>query len=184
MGDRAVGRAVRGTLPVGVAATVVALDQAAKFVVRATVGPEQPERTVEVFGSFLAIEYAENRGAAFGLFRGQGVILSALAIAVVVGLALFFRRQSSPARLLGMAIGLIGGGAIGNLVDRIRLGYVVDFIAVGRWPNFNLADSAISIGVALLAATTLLNDPDGSRERRIPEEKNPIPHHAPPIDER
>lgn len=184
MGDGAGGQAAGAIVPVGVAATVVALDQVSKFAARAAVGPEQSERTVEVIGSFLAIEYAENRGAAFGLFRGQGVILSALAIAVVVGLALFYRRQSSPARLLGMAIGLIGGGAIGNLVDRFRLGYVVDFIAVGRWPNFNLADSAISVGVVLLAVTTLLDDPDRSREHRIPGEQNPTAHHAPPIDGR
>lgn len=184
MGGRAVGQAVGGIVPVGVATAVVALDQAAKVVVRAAVGPEQPEQTVRVINSFVAIEYAENRGAAFGLFRGQGVILSALAIAVVVGLIVFYRRQPSPSRVLATAIGLIAGGALGNLVDRVRLGYVVDFIAVGRWPNFNLADSAISVGVVLLAVATLVSDPVRSRERRLPGEKTPTAYHPPPTDGR
>lgn len=152
--------------------------------VRAALGPEQAERTIGAIGSLVAIEYAENRGAAFGLFRGQGLALSLLAVAILVGLVLFYRRQPSPSLPLAVAIGLIGGGAVGNLIDRFRLGYVVDFIAVGRWPNFNLADTAISVGVVLLTVATLLDDHARPRGEPIPRGGPPAAHPPSPTDGR
>lgn len=164
MASRAAAPGAGGIVPLVVAATVVAVDQATKLAVRSVLGPDQPERTVGVIGSLVALEYAENRGAAFGLFRGRGMAVSLLGIAILVGLVLFYRRRASPSVALAMAVGSIGGGAVGNLIDRFRLGYVIDFIAVGRWPNFNLADSAISVGVVMLAVTTLFDDPPPRRD--------------------
>lgn len=184
MGGRALGRPGAAFVPLGVAATVVLLDQVAKLAVRATLGRESPGRTIDVIGSLVVIEYAENRGAAFGLFRGQGLALSLLALAILGGLVLFYRRQTSPTFLLANATGLIGGGAVGNLIDRLRLGYVIDFIAVGRWPNFNLADAAISIGVVVLTAAMLRDDPSRPHGEPIPGGGPPATPPSSPADGR
>ncbi|HEV8129550.1 MAG TPA: signal peptidase II [Candidatus Eisenbacteria bacterium] len=134
------------------AAAVVALDQVTKLFASAHL---MPGESISVLGDFIRLTLVHNTGAAFGLFPGSRVpfiVVSVVAIAVV--LYLFFREtyRSVANRIL---LGCILGGAIGNLVDRVRLGYVVDFIDVGfgmaRWPVFNAADSAVTIGVLLLA---------------------------------
>ena len=134
------------------AAVVVALDQATKQVISARFSPGESN---SVLGDFIRLTLVHNTGAAFGLFPGSRVpfiIVSVLAIAVV--LHLFF-RETYRSVLNRVLLGCILGGAIGNLIDRVRLGWVVDFIDVGigttRWPVFNVADSAVTIGVILLA---------------------------------
>ena len=134
------------------AAAIVALDQVTKVFASSHL---MPGESISVLGDFIRLTLVHNTGAAFGLFPGSRVpfiVVSVVAIAVV--LYLFFREtyRSVANRIL---LGCILGGAIGNLVDRVRLGYVVDFIDVGfgtaRWPVFNAADSAVTIGVLLLA---------------------------------
>ena len=99
---------------------------------------------------FLRFTHARNTGAAFSLFEGQSTILSIVAI-LAVGLILWLYKASGGAsRLLRLALALQLGGAFGNLLDRFRYGYVVDFVDVGPWPIFNVADSAISVGIAFL----------------------------------
>jgi len=98
----------------------------------------------------LHLTYVQNTGAAFGLFKGQQplfVILSCLVIGVIIW-ELRTKRAHDAATLWGCGLAL--GGAVGNLIDRLRLGYVIDFIDLRVWPVFNLGDSAITIGVALL----------------------------------
>lgn len=138
---------------------VATIDQVSKAIVLATLGPGQSDQEVALIGSFVALAYAENRGAAFGLFGRGNAILAALAVIVLAGLGLYYRRQKAPSAWLVVAVGLVAGGAIGNLVDRVRHGYVVDFLAVGAWPNFNVADSAITVGVATFVVGMLLDDP-------------------------
>jgi len=87
---------------------------------------------------------------AFGLFQNQTLILIILSVVAIGFIYYFYRIHVLPSRLLRVAMGLLLGGALGNLFDRVRAGEVVDFIAVGWWPMFNLADSAIVIGIALL----------------------------------
>jgi signal peptidase II len=116
----------------------------------------------ETVTSFFNLSLTYNRGISFGLFNGgSGVnaLLFSLAAAAIVAVLIFWlTRSSSP--LLAVAIGLIIGGAVGNVIDRIRLGGVVDFLDfhVGylHWPAFNLADSAICIGVAAMLLDGLL----------------------------
>jgi signal peptidase II len=99
---------------------------------------------------FFRFTYARNTGTAFGLFQDQAMILTIVSFVAVVAIIYFYRNAiTSP--LLRAALGLQLGGAFGNLLDRIRLGYVVDFIDVGPWPIFNLADSSIVVGIAILA---------------------------------
>jgi signal peptidase II len=134
------------------AGLVVAFDQMTKAAVSARLFLGDP---VTVLGDVVRLTLVHNTGAAFGLFPGSRlpfIVVSTLAIGVV--LYLFSREayRGVPQRVL---LGCILGGAIGNLVDRIRLGWVVDFIDVGlgsaRWPVFNVADSAVTVGVILLA---------------------------------
>ena len=125
---------------------VVVLDQAAKALVEAnlTIGEE-----VDVAGP-LELTLSHNSGVAFGLASGGGVrlvLLTLLALGVVG--VLFARNPTRPG--MWVAVGLLAGGAIGNLADRIRVDAVTDYIAVGAWPPFNLADVFITAGVLLFA---------------------------------
>jgi signal peptidase II len=112
--------------------------------------------------SFFDVVLTYNRGMSFGLFNSGGgmnaLLFSLVAAAIVAVLAYWLSRVESP--LLAVAIGLVIGGAIGNVADRVRLGAVVDFldfhIGAWHWPAFNVADSAISIGVALMLVDGLL----------------------------
>jgi signal peptidase II len=137
------------------AAVVVVLDQLSKAVVLAFFA-ERIFGARETVTSFFSLALTYNRGISFGLFNsGTGlnaVVFSLVAVAIVAALIYWLSRVSSP--FLAVAIGLIIGGAVGNVIDRLRLGAVVDFLDfhVGalHWPAFNLADSAICIGVAAM----------------------------------
>lgn len=135
---------------VGISSTVAVIDQLAKSLIVSAIGPGRLESRIEVVDSWLALEYTQNRGAAFGMFSGLVPILAAASLAIVTGLLLLYMRQARPPLWQTVAIGLISGGALGNLIDRVRLGHVVDFLSVGPWPNFNIADSAITVGVLVL----------------------------------
>jgi signal peptidase II len=156
----------RLALPIAVGLAVVLLDQASKALVVDRLGPQAPTQELRLLGSTLALRYVENTGAAFGLLRGAGPALTVAAVLILVGLAVLYRRLADGSAWTAAAIGGIAGGAIGNLIDRIRLGYVVDFVAVGPWPTFNVADSAITIGVLLLAWRMLFDSADRSPVRR------------------
>lgn len=115
----------------------------------------QPEWTTQVLPPFLQFIYVRNTGVAFSLFQHQS-LLSVLVVLVMAGVVVTFTRYlPRDVLLLQISMGLILGGAVSNLIDRVRLGYVVDFIAahVGEhyWPMFNVADSCIVVGVAILA---------------------------------
>ena len=122
---------------------------------------------VPVIDGFFRLVIVWNRGVSFGLMGGDGAlppwVLSAVAIAVCVGLFLWLRRTDRP--FTGWGIGLVMGGAIGNVIDRARWGAVFDFadfhIGHWHWPAFNIADSAIVVGVALMLIDSLL----GERQR-------------------
>ncbi|MDP9366253.1 MAG: signal peptidase II [Chloroflexota bacterium] len=157
----------RPALPIAVGLGVVVLDQASKAIVVDRLGPGAARQVVELVGSTIALRYVENTGAAFGLLRGQGPALTAASVLILAGLALLYRRLDSRSAWTAVAIGGIAGGAVGNLLDRARLGYVVDFVSVGPWPTFNLADSAISVGVVVFA-WRMLFDHDTLPERAKP----------------
>ncbi|HEU4461355.1 MAG TPA: signal peptidase II [Solirubrobacterales bacterium] len=125
---------------------VLAADQVAKAVVESKLVPGE---YVEVLGP-LELTLSHNRGVAFGLAGGAGVGLILVTLAALGLIVYLFARD--PGRPgMWIASGLVTGGALGNLVDRVLAGEVTDYIAVGAWPPFNLADIAITCGVALLA---------------------------------
>lgn len=147
---------------------MLGLDQLTKSWVGSAFGPGQERRSVAVIGDVLEVRYVENRGAAFGMLRGESLILSLLAISLTVGLLIYFWRLEVAPMATITGVGLIIGGAVGNLADRLRLGFVVDFISVGAWPTFNLADSAITIGVASFAFSLLRDErPRPARSRDV-----------------
>lgn len=128
-----------------VCAAVVALDQGAKAAIEAhlVIG-----EYVGVLGP-LELTLSHNRGVAFGLAGGAGLKLILFTVVALGVVGYLFARE--PRRSgMWLAAGLVAGGALGNLVDRIRAGAVTDFIAVGSWPPFNLADVSITLGVLLL----------------------------------
>lgn len=129
---------------------IVVLDQILKSVMTGWLGPKAQFHRYDVIGTFAGFQYLENRGAAFGILPEQTELLTVIAIVIVVFALGVMWKEARTNVFAGAAIGLIVGGALGNIVDRIRLGYVVDFIAVGAYPKFNLADSMVTIGVVLL----------------------------------
>jgi signal peptidase II len=148
-GSRARAWGLAGAL----AALVIILDQAAKVAIEANLVPGEK---VEVLGP-LTLTLAHNDGVAFGLASGGGVALVALTVAALVFVGILFARN--PTRPgMWLAIGLLAGGALGNLIDRVRVGEVTDYLDVLSWPPFNLADVAITLGVVVLALSYLAED--------------------------
>jgi signal peptidase II len=122
------------------------------------IGPDSGRSQVHVAGELLSFEYVENRGAAFGIMTSATGALAGVSLLIASGGIYMMWREYRTHRLAAFAIALVVGGALGNVVDRIFRGYVVDFVAVGGFPRFNLADSAISIGVILLLVAMVRDD--------------------------
>jgi signal peptidase II len=107
-------------------------------------------RSQPILGEYIRFTYVENRGAAFGLLQNQTAFFIVVGVIVIGVIIASYRYMTEPPMLLNVCLGLQLGGAVGNLIDRIRVGYVVDFVDLTFWPVFNVADSAISIGVVVL----------------------------------
>lgn len=134
------------------AVIVVALDQITKSIVTAEIA--RGDR-VDVIGP-LQFTLTYNDGVAFGLAGGGGIFVILLSVIALVALGVFV--GSAPEKTgTWVAGGLILGGAVGNLIDRVRLGHVTDFILLPNWPAFNIADCAITVGVVILALTLILD---------------------------
>jgi signal peptidase II len=139
----------------------LAVDQATKQWARAALGPEGSGRVKAVIGKALSFHYAENPGIAFSMFRdlrGGRFVLAGLAVVALVMVLRYLRGTDASQKKLHVALGLIAGGAIGNLIDRLLYARVVDFILVDvgvwpldPWPVFNVADIVLVVGVALIA---------------------------------
>lgn len=124
------------------------------------------DESVHVVGP-LSIHHVHNSGIAFGLFSEATPIVTALTAVAVGWMLLFFARSGARHPILPVALGLLIGGSASNLVDRVRLGHVTDFLDLGFWPAFNLADSFIVLGVLILLAALLLPQRMHSRPRAV-----------------
>lgn len=134
------------------ACLVAIADQLSKLWIRSV--PEG--HSLFELGFFQLAHFPPNTGAAFGLFRGQSFALTiiafiGIAVLLLYALSVYRRLPFFNNRLAQIAIGLVLGGTVGNLIDRLRFGGVTDFIDVGFWPAFNIADSAITVGVIIFA---------------------------------
>lgn len=167
---------------VAIAADVVILDQIAKSVVTANIAPGH---TVDVLGP-LRFTLSYNDGVAFGLAGGRGPLVILLAVVALMALGAFI-ATAPPSPQTIAAGGLILGGAAGNLIDRVRIGHVTDFVLLPGWPAFNLADVAITAGVILLGLWFLkggsqarddmrIRDPDGVYSVEDPGDRGGTPN--------
>lgn len=146
----AADRRPRWALFAGLAVGVVVVDQLTKAWLVANVGPGE---VMIVLGDWIRLVHGQNTGAIFGLFRDSAVLFAAVSL-VVIGLIIAFQARAGRDPILATALGLLLGGAVGNLIDRLRYGYVVDFVDIGigdwRFYTFNVADASITLAVLLL----------------------------------
>jgi len=152
-GEGRIGK--KGIAPYGVAAAaaaIFALDQAAKFAVKGFISPGE---SVPVIKGIFHITLVMNKGAAFGIFKDQGALFVIVGIAVAAFIIYSLPRLLREGALIRAATALMLGGAAGNLIDRLRFGYVVDFLDFRVWPVFNVADSAITVGTILICIRLL-----------------------------
>jgi signal peptidase II len=123
---------------------------------------------VHVVGPF-SIHHVTNSGIAFGLFASATSIVILLTSLAVAWMLYFFARSGSRHPILPVALGLVMGGSVSNLVDRIRLGHVTDFLDLRYWPAFNLADTFIVVGVAALLLALVVSDRNAAKPQRVRE---------------
>lgn len=120
------------------------LDQFSKYITQDII-------STDIIKGFFSITYTKNTGAAFGLFQGQHLLLTIISLTICIMIIYLSMSGNIPYKIIPQtASALIFGGAIGNLIDRIMLGYVRDFLSVWIWPNFNIADIAITLGAITL----------------------------------
>jgi signal peptidase II len=140
----------------GIAAVVVIADQLTKAWLTSMLAPGD---RLEIVGDLLRFVHGQNSGALFGLFRDQALLFAIVSIGVV-GLIVWYHGSSGRNTLLSLALGLLLGGAIGNMIDRFRFGYVIDWVDAGigdlRFYTFNVADSAITGAILLLLLLAFL----------------------------
>lgn len=143
-----------------IAVVVILLDQLVKYNVQTQM---MPGMSIPVIDNIFHITYVLNPGAAFGIMEHQTSFFIAVALAMVVAVIYFYPRLPVGCRLLRVGIGLHVGGAAGNVIDRVKTGYVVDFLDFRVWPVFNIADMAIVGGVALIVYSTLYFGKEGEK---------------------
>jgi signal peptidase II len=146
-----------------VAMACVAADQITKAIVRSELAYQE---AVDLAGPF-AIHHVRNTGIAFGLFPGQAEPVTILTGIAVIWMLVYFARAGARHPMLPVALGLLLGGSLSNLADRIRQGYVTDFIDPEYWPAFNLGDVFITVGVIALLATFLFDRRAGLNRRSV-----------------
>ena len=148
----------------GMAAFVILADQLSKLWVRSNINPWESVPAEGVF----RLTQVQNTGSAFGLFPSQTVMLTIISIIAILGLFLALRYRLLRNAWASLSLGLLLGGSLGNLADRVRLGYVTDFIDIGlkdgwRFYTFNVADSAITVGAIVMAVAVLRMDKASTR---------------------
>ena len=142
------------------AAAVLAFDQLTKAMVMRNLMPGVPWNPIAFLRPIVVLNYVTNEGVAFGLFPQLSSYYVFIQLAVVGALILFYRRFAVNHWLMPVCLGLQLGGALGNLVDRLHFGHVIDFIDFKVWPVFNVADSCIVVGVLILAFLLLRDRPE------------------------
>ncbi len=140
-----------------IALIFLGIDQLAKYLVVTHLSLYETRQPTPALAHLFSFTYVTNTGAAFGFFPNGSFVLVIVAVAVIVAIALYFRHVPSDEWLLKISLAMQLGGALGNLLDRIRLGYVVDFMNFHMWPVFNFADTFIVVGVGLLAYRLLIH---------------------------
>ncbi len=157
-------------LLIGLGGAIVALDQWTKWLVRTNLPFEATwlPSWLGALSPYARIVHWNNSGAAFGSFQNGNSVFTALAILVIAAILYYYPRVEKNDWTLRVAMGLQLGGAAGNLVDRLNMGKVTDFISIGSFPVFNVADSAISIGVVVLLLGVWIRERRGKEKVSTP----------------
>ncbi|MEI8131588.1 MAG: signal peptidase II [Leptolinea sp.] len=152
-----------------IAGAIVVLDQWSKAFVRSSLEIGAIWSPWEWLTPYARIVHWQNTGVAFGLFQGQSMIFAVLAIFVSGVIIYYYPRIPAHDRLLRFALGLQLAGALGNLIDRLTVGHVTDFISVGTFPVFNVADSSITVGVVILLISVWLQERRDKHKEPMPD---------------
>lgn len=138
-----------------ITATIILLiDQGTKYIVKSTMSLYE---SIPVIPNIFHLTYIENPGAAFGLFANQRVFFVIITLIILVSIIYFYYKLKGNHLLLRIALGMVVGGAIGNLIDRLKMGVVTDFFDFRIWPVFNIADTAIVLGMIYIAYQLLFH---------------------------
>ena len=153
----------RAWLVLVVAAVILVLDQWTKELIRQSIPDYTSIIPIPALGEYFIFEHVHNYGAAFGILQNQSNLFAVIAVVVSVAMLVYVYRLPPEARMVRVLLGLILGGALGNLIDRLNQGYVTDFVKMGipgvyYWPNYNIADSAIVVGVIAMGLYVVLDD--------------------------
>ena len=149
-----------------VAGLIVVVDQVTKAIVRANIPFGGRWMPLDWLAPYFRFVHWENTGAAFGMFQSGGLIFGILAVIVSIFIVIYYPQIPKEEKLMRVAMAMQLGGAIGNLIDRIVFGPVTDFISVGSFPVFNIADSSITVGVGLLILALWLHDQREKKEQQ------------------
>ncbi|MBP7212697.1 MAG: signal peptidase II [Anaerolineaceae bacterium] len=151
-------RIKNGIMLLGIVGLLIALDQWSKALVRDQIALGSEVYPIPFLAPFFRFTYWKNTGAAFGIFQNANLPLLILSILIAGALIwLYFKSEDEPL-IFRISLAMMLGGAIGNMIDRISFGFVTDFIAVGRFPVFNIADSAVTVGVGIMLITMLIHE--------------------------
>jgi signal peptidase II len=155
---------------IGIAGIIVTLDYFTKDFVRQSLSLGESWMPLEWLAPYARIVHWRNSGAAFGIFQNGGLIFTGLAIIVSIFIIFYFPQVPKEEWALRLAMGMQLGGALGNLLDRLLFdGYVTDFISVGSFPVFNVADSSISVGVCVLILGVWISERKFKKEKESEE---------------
>jgi signal peptidase II len=166
---------------VGIAVLIVALDQWTKSLVRANIplsGTWLPE-SWEWLSPYARIVHWYNTGAAFGMFKEGSMVFTVLAFIVICLILYYYPQVEKADWSLRIAMSMQLGGATGNLIDRLTIGHVTDFISVGNFPVFNVADASISVGAAVLFLGIILMERAEKKKKQEAVEQDPPPGEKP-----
>ncbi len=146
-----------------VAAVALALDQCSKYLVVSSLELYGSWAPIPALANVFTIHHVTNTGAAFGLFQNGSLVFAIVAVVVSAVIVMYYRHLPDGQWLVRLSLGLQLAGALGNLIDRVRVGHVIDFLDFQVWPVFNLADASIVCGVILLAYLLLREERQESR---------------------
>ncbi len=163
-----------------IVSVILILDQWTKAIVRANIPFGGQWMPLEWLAPYFRFVHWKNTGAAFGLFQGGGLIFGILAVVVARFIIVYYRSIPEDEKLMRIALSMQLGGALGNLIDRIRFGPVTDFISVGTFPVFNIADSCITVGVGLLILALWLSE--RKEKQRVDESTDFDSEQTEPVD--
>jgi len=146
------------SMPVFIAGGIIILDQWTKFLLRSNLAVGETWSPWPWLAPYARVVHWYNTGVAFGMFQDNNILFLALALIVSAGILYYFPRVPRSEWALRLALSMQLGGALGNAIDRIQFGYVIDFISVGNFPVWNVADASITMGVVVLLAGIWLQE--------------------------